>query len=249
MAQEAAVPRGWKAIVQKMIDTSIAAALRAPLGSLAVTGKSGIRVSNGGRLRAEYPDDVGGGAAFYVGDLVDANTGEYVGTGVLVQAPDGTDMMTMRTDVKFGTTMQNIYDSGGRIIFGNDASSGQGIARPWLSGGFSRARYTDMSVTTTSATLETLWDARVTKQSPRLEVCYRATMDTSGTTGETQVFVNGVALAPVTTESFVLATHYVGPAAVAGEHLSDLYIEIKGRRTSATGALRVEPLYWKNKQS
>lgn len=132
MAQEAAVPKGFWARVQKMIDDAIAKSQRAPVGGLAVTGKSGVTIKNGGRFTADYPDDQGGGACVYVGDIYSVVDGSYQGTGLLVQAPDGTDLMVVRTDVGFGSTMHNIYDSGGRIIVGNDAASREGLARPWI---------------------------------------------------------------------------------------------------------------------
>lgn len=202
-----------------------------------------------GQVRMKYPDDLGGGTAVYFGPIYSVADGSYQGTGFLVQAPDGTDLVTFRTDEQFGTTMQNIYDSNGRVIFGNDAASAQGLARPYLPGAFYPTRYADMTVSTPSGTFETLFAATIHKQLPRLAVGVTATMDTTGATGELRVLVNGVQLGTTVSASFVIAGAAFGPVAVAGAHMATLQVEIQGRRTSASGALRIMPNYLVGMQS
>lgn len=250
MAQEAAVPAGLWERVRKIAAEEVARFARSGfLRNARISGGAGLTVADGGKFRALYPDELGGETAFYVGDIYGAESRDYLGTGVLIQAPDGTDLAVFRTDSHFGTTMQNIYDSGGRIIFGNDAASGQGLARPYLSGGFARARYADWGVSTTSSTFETLFEQRIWKQHPRLEVAVRASMDTTDTTGEVRVLVNGVQLGATTSEGYATTYRYFGPEPIAGAHMETVIVEIQGRRTSATGALRVESRYWVGRQS
>jgi hypothetical protein len=218
-------------------------------GSGMTIGGGGSLVVDGGEFVAKYPAAEGGGAAVNVGPQYATDTGQYLGTGMLVQAPDGTDMIVARRDIGFNNTRVDIYDSGNRVIVGNDASSGQGLARPYLPGVFHRTRYADLSVATTSATFETLWAAEIHKQHPRMEIGYRGTMDTAGTTGEVQILVNGVAFGTPVSHSFLLLSQTMGPFNVLGGHMDVLTVEIQGRRTSATGALRVEPRFLAMRQS
>jgi hypothetical protein len=40
-----------------------------------------------------------------------------------------------------------------------------------------------------------------------------------------------------------VTAYLAGPATVTGAHESTLLVEIQGRRTSATGTLKIEPMY------
>ncbi|RBY82687.1 hypothetical protein DQ240_18510 [Blastococcus sp. TF02A-26] len=233
-----------------MIDDAIAGFARSGfLRNASITGGAGLTIKDGGRLALETASGV---VLFEIGPVGPAMPDGTIQQGLVIRRADGTPALAMfDANTSDGVLRQaaNWYDRGGNVVLADDTDSGQGIARPWLSGAFSRTRFADMSVTTTSSTFETLWDTTITKQQPRLQVGYRATMDTSGTTGETRVLVNDVQIGPVATEGFVVASRYVGPAAVAGAHMSDLTIKIQGRRTSGSGALRVEPLGWRTQQA
>ena len=246
MTQEAGVPRDLWGKIQKRIDESVAKLARSGMLRNASITDGNLTVK-GGSFRAQYPENLGGGNSVYIGDIYGG--GGYAGTGMLVQAPDGTDMILARQDAQFGNTRVDLYDSGNRVIVGNDASSGMGLARPYLPSTFYRKRYQDMTISTTSATFETLFEAQIHKQHPRYEVGCRATMDTSGTTGEVQVLINGVALGSTQAQSFLIKPNVFGPANVAGSHMSTLTVEIQGRVTSGSGALRVEPQYLIGRQS
>ena len=151
MTQEAGVPADFWGRIQKMIDDAVAKLARSGmLRNASITGGA-LTIKEGGTLRVLYPATLGGGPGVFFGDIVGAITGNYLGTGMLIQAPDGTDMAVFRTDATLGTTMSNIYDSGDRIIFGNDAASGQGLARPYVGGAFAAHRFTDFRFSTTSA--------------------------------------------------------------------------------------------------
>lgn len=248
MTAEAQLPRGWRGLVQKMIDDSIARFARSGfLRNASVTGGAGLTVADGGAWRLTAAD---GTEIFYVGPVDPPMPDGSPQPGVIVRRGDGT-VVLMLYDVDPTVFQQalNWYDRGGNVVLADDTASGQGLARPYIPGGFHRTRFADFTVTSTSATFETLWDARLPKQHPRLEVGYRASMDTAATTGEVRVLVNGVQLGATTAEAFLVATRFIGPAAVAGNHLDTLLVEIQGRRTSAGGALRVEPLYVRGVQS
>lgn len=241
MAQEAAVPAGLWGRIQKMIDDSIARYARSgALQNSAITGGAGLTIRDGGVLRAQYPSDKGGGDAVYVGPLYSATDGSYVGTGFLVQDTNGNDLATFRTDVGYGSTMQNIYDSGQRIIFGNDAASGQGLARPYIPGVLYPARYQDMTVGTNATTWDTLWQGTHYKQHPRLTVGVSATMDTSGAAGQLRVLVNGVQLDTTKSVAFQIQ-NYSFTGAVAGEHESSLLVQVQAQVVSGGGSCKAVP--------
>lgn len=196
---------------------------------------------------------VNGVTQFYLGP-----SGAVLGDGSVqqilsVRRADGTRVLLLwdAFPAADGTLNQALswIDRGGNIVISDDTDSGQGIARPYLPAAFYRKRYADLTVSTTSTTFETLWEARIYKQQPRLEVGARATMETSGDTGETRVLVNGVQLGATAAQTFLVLAHSFGPAAVAGAHMEALTVQIQGRVTSATGTLRVEPWFVTGQQS
>lgn len=248
MGIEAGTPPGLMEKIRQIAAEEVAKFIRSGFMRNASIGEGGSFTLKGGQIRAEYPQSEGGGLAGFFGRIVSALDGTYLGTGWLIQAPDGTDMFTARSDAASGATWVNLYDSHGTIIVGNDTYSGQGLARPFVGGGFARARFTDWSVSTTSATFETLYSTLVYKQHPRLEVSVRASMDTAATTGEVRVLVDGVQLGATSSEGFVLSTRYF-TGAIAGSHMEPVLVEIQGRVAGGAGALRVESRYWMGKQS
>ncbi|TFV83165.1 hypothetical protein [Blastococcus sp. CT_GayMR16] len=229
------------------LETSLRAAFTT------ISGGKGLVVTAGSKMRVEHPN----GSTMVHSGLYDYNHGFDLPDGSyqpmhLLYRADGTLALAMYDPLPGSGGFQQflaMFDRAGNVTISDDTDSGQGLARPWLAGGFARARYVDMSVSTTSPAWETLWDASLDKQQPKLIVGYRATMDTAGTSGETQVLVNDVPLGPVTAEGFTIATRFVGPGPVAGVHTSTLNVKVQGRRTSAGGGLRVEPLGWWGRQS
>jgi hypothetical protein len=247
MAQEAAVPASFWGRVQKMIDDSIAKYARSgALRNASITGGAGLTVGAGGKLVVQHP---AGNTLMLMGAYDGSHTfdmpdGSRQPMALLYRA-DGSLALGMY-DPNTADGLQQflaLYDRAGNIIMSDDTSSGQGLARPYIPATFNRTRYADFAVSTTSTVFETLWDAQMYKQHPQLVVRVRASMDTSGTTGELRVMVNGVQLGTTASQSFAVASNAFGPAAVAGAHESLLKVEIQGRITSASGALKVEPLY------
>jgi hypothetical protein len=252
---ESAVPADWMDRVQKLVDDRVSAAIAGILRNARITGGQGLTVGGGGtftvaggRFRVQYPDNLGGGEAVYSGDIYSG--GVYVGTGFLVQAPDGTDMILARQDLGGGHRVE-LYDSGNRIIVGNDATSGQGLARPYLDSAPRLTRYVDWP-TFTLATIdvwETVHSWSHVKQHPRLEACVYASMDTAATAGEMRIMVDGIQLGSTAALAFAQGPNFFGPANVAGAHMAVLDVQVQIRRTTATGAVRLTPAYCRGKQS
>lgn len=252
MAQEAAVPLSTvKELARQIAREEVGRFARSGfLRNASISGGAGLRIIDGGKLALIAEN---GTVLFYIGPVSPSLPDGSPQPGWEVRRADGTLAFGMRDAFPDadGTLNQALtwYDRAGNAVIADDTDSGQGIARPWLTGGFYRARYADMGVSTTSSTFETLWEARLDKQQPQLIVGYKATMDTTETAGETRVLVNDAPLGPVTAESFAIVTRMVGPAPVAGAHMDTLTVKIQGRRTSATGALRVEPAGWWGRQT
>jgi hypothetical protein len=250
MGLDAALPPGLPERIRKMIRDEVGRLLRSDLLRSASIGEGGLTIK-GGFLRA-LPLDEAAAVSFYVGRIVSAVDGSYQGTGVLLQQPDGTDIAVIRTaegDFGPGKSIVSLRDSGERVVFATDAASGQGMARPYVPGGFYRQRSADWSVSTTAGAFEGLWKAEMPKQQPRLRVATQAATTASDTTGEIRVMVNGVQMGAVAAIGSGPTISAYGPEAVAGDHMSTLTVEIQGRRTAGTGSLRVEPLRLEGRQS
>lgn len=251
MGVDAGTPPGLAERIRQIAATEVAKFMRSGfLRNASIT--DGFFTIKGGAFRL-LSKATGGVEQFYLGPV-----GDVLGNGERqqfwrVRRADGTTVLRLWDAFPGadGTLNQALSwaDRTGNVVFADDTDSGQGLARPWLSGGFARVRYGDMTVSTSAADWETLFEARVDKQQPRLMVGYRASMDADGATGETRVLVNDVQLGPTAAEAFVLATRFIGPEPVAGAHMDQLTVKIQARRTSATGGLRVEPIGWWGRQT
>lgn len=244
MTQEAGTPAGFWDRVEQIAKKVVNDYVRAGLLNSASISSGGLTIK-GGALKVLY---AAGDLAVYFGGL--ASGGSYVGTGLLIQEPNGTDIASFSYNENTGTHTANLHDSQNNVIVGNDSVSGQGLARPYVPmGGWARARYADWSISTTSATFETLWRGEIFKQHPRMSVATLASMDTSGSTGEVRVLVDSVQMGTTQSIGFAQTTSLIGPATVAGVHMKVLAVEIQGRVATGAGALRVEPLHCLGRQS
>jgi hypothetical protein len=214
---------------------NLESALRAAFTTISEGGTLTIK---GGRLRVLYPADQGGGDGVYFGDLYAA--GEYVGTGLLVQAPDGGDIATFRSDAASGIPLAVIRDGQQNAVFFTDTGTGVGLGRPYLPFVFYGARFSGDPSLTTSSTFETLWQAFTYKQHAAVYVA-AASMADAGVAGEVRVLVNGVQLGSTQSVSSTAAAHAFGVAAVAGANMASLQVQIQARVTSGAGSLRVFP--------
>jgi hypothetical protein len=235
----APVPPDFFDKLRAMVRKEVADAMRSgPTRNMSITG--GNLTVQGGAVRVFHPAQTGGDTAIYFGDLTNSDTGEYTGTGLLIQDTTGTDMVSARTDAATGTSRVALR-TGDIVAVSTDVAGG--MAYPMVGGPFARARYADMTVSTASPAFETLWRASVFRQQPQLMVGYDATMDTGATTGEVRVLVDGVLLGEVQEHTFALGTRTIlgTPTTPLRQWMT---VEVQGRRTTAAGALRVEPLYW-----
>lgn len=124
-----------------------------------------------------------------------------------------------------------LTDNGGSIVASDDAVSGQGLARPYLT---LPHKATDWNVLpkTTSATFTTLDEIRHVKQHPKVNMAIRIGAAV-GSTGEWRILQDGVvkasgSIAAVLTVAFATFE-------VAGSHMSPLSIDVQARVTSGGG--------------
>jgi hypothetical protein len=134
-----------------------------------------------------------------------------------------------------------LWDRAGNIIVSDDATSGQGLARPWLPVLFGPSAMPAGAPSTTSATFDTLWRTLQDKQHPRLKVVYMVQAD-ADTAGEVQLWDG-----PTATELDLQvieagAYRYVYPprVSVPGGFSADMDVQVRARRTAGTGVLRVQ---------
>lgn len=134
-----------------------------------------------------------------------------------------------------------LWDRSGNIIAGDDTTSGQGLARPWLPVPFYDYP-AEPTQTTTSTSFTTLQRAAAyPKQLPQITV--GVVVETSaGTTGEVRLFdtthgavVGSVLSIPANT----FAGYNIGPAPIGGNHMDGLDLDIQARRTGGTGTVGV----------
>lgn len=244
MTQEAGVPQDFWGRIERMIENSVAKLARSGMLRNSSISGGGLTIKDGGSLQVLYPTDMGGKIGVFFGKTNSAITGEYVGTGFTVQNTDGKDIATFRSDVTSGNPVAVIRDAQENPVFSTNQNDGVGLLRPYLNNTAIPARYVDWTVSTTSATFETLFTAYGHKQHTGLLGMMNAAMDTAGTTGETRVMVNGVQVGSTVSHAFSTSTFYYGPGPVPGAWDDWLTIEFQGRRTSATGALRVGGAQW-----
>lgn len=248
MTTDAATPAGFWERVEQVAERVVAKYARSGASRNTSIGEGGTFTLRGGIFRLIY----GAINLFYVGPISPSLPDGTPQQGITWRRADGS--LALQTRDAFpgsdGTLNQALtwYDRAGNAVFADDTDSGQGIARPSLGGVFAATQFADFRFSTTSATFVTLSDQWVTKQQPRLLVGVRASMDTAATTGELKVLVDGVQLDSTAPIAFAVGVNTF-LAYVAGSHMAEMHVEIQGRVTSGSGALRVEPLYWKGRQS
>lgn len=221
---------------QKVTDAQRSSTAR----QLTVSGGAGITINDLGALRLVDND---GQTIFYVGPLGETRPDGEPQPGIAFFRDDGSFAFALYdNDIASGGYQQfwSFWDRQVNIVMSDDADSGQGLARPYIPGGFYRDRFADW-LGVAGTTFETVYKATIFKQHPKLVVGHRSSMDTGGATGEIRVLVNGSLFGTVQSIGFGLGSALVGPLAVPGGHMSAVTVEIQARRTAGTGSARVEP--------
>lgn len=244
MTQEAAVPAGFLEQMRRVAREEAAAAFRSAALRNATISEGGTLTIKGGRLRVQYPAAKGGGDGVFFGNIYNEDDAtEYIGTGLLIEGPNGEDIAQFRSDESSGGNLVSLRDQVGNVTH-TTFGAPDGLNRPYFHGGFTPERFADFGAATTSATFETLYRANCYRQHPEMFVRTRASAEVSDTAGELRVLVNGGQLGAAQSVGFAVSTFDFGSAPVGAAHMEWLTIEIQARRTAGTGAVRVAPGLW-----
>lgn len=207
-------------------------------------GSGGLKITDGGRFSMDTPS---GTRMVDIGVITNPAYNHTDGSqqqAQLFRREDGTPFLECFAspgdpDHQFWS----LWDSSSHIVAGDDATSGEGLARPYLplqlwpayAGGWAASW---PSVNTTA--MQSLFTGRFYKQQPRLVVLAQASMDTAGATGSLQLKINGVYQDVPQSVDFGVSTYTFGPFPLAdfGGHMSQIEVSIDGRRDTGTGAIR-----------
>jgi hypothetical protein len=208
----------------------------------ATVGAGGLGIAEGGRFFMRTPDGV------RMVDTGAINNGAY-------NNPDGSQQLANFLKRQNGqlalsvfaspgsgaTQFWALWDDAGNIIVSDDAVTGQGLGRPYMPVEMWPAFEAgwDYWPRTVSATMQELWGGQIYSQQPRIAVVVRASTDTSGTTGQLQLTINGVAQGSAQNVAFSVGLISLGPFSLADfGHMDQVAIAVTGKRTAGTGALR-----------
>jgi hypothetical protein len=238
----------WK----RKVDTQLRQALsRAATRPQAAVSSGGIDISGDGALRV-----VGsGGISMVSGDGVEIFS--VKGWTGVYNEPDGEPqpMMIMRradgsTAFLLGDPLPNIdgyqqfwalFDRTGTIIFGDDTTSGRGLARPYMGFSVLNENGTDYVTPTSTTSFATVHTIAGYIQNPRMMVPVTATA-TAGGPGEIQIIytatgevVAGPTSIPVSSSISPFYNFLVPDSAGLFTHQ---YFEVQTRRVSGTGNIQ-----------
>lgn len=244
MGIDAGTPPGLWERVRKIAADEVAKFMRSGfLRNASITG-GGLTIRGGGSLKVMHPESRGGGLGVYFGDTVSAITGNYQGTGLLVQDPAGLDIATFRSDENSGIPLAILWDGQQNNVVLTDNVTGQGLARPYIGGTGQPARYDDWTVQTSSTEFETVFTADGYHQHSGMLAWARCSTTAAGTTGEMRVMVDGQQLGDVAPVAFSIGRKLFGPATLDLPYSSFVTVEWQARVIDGAGALRVGTAGW-----
>lgn len=210
------------------------------VGNSTISGGRRLVVADGGGIRLEAAD----GTVIF--EML-SSTGNPEPDGdpqpmVLMRRADGTVALSLEDplpNLDGYRQILRLWDRSGNEIFAEDATGGEGLARPYLTTPLFPARYTDWQATT-SATFETVWHGYISKHNPRIWLDVRHTSDEPATSGTLRVLADGSVLGGSKSVGFVISQHIVDEV-LPGTYAASVYVEIQARRDAGTGNIRCAP--------
>lgn len=133
-----------------------------------------------------------------------------------------------------------LYDNQENIIFSDDGVTNQGIGRPFMPIPFTEHSNTVPVLTTTSGTFTAVQTGRYQKQHPKVQVDVLVRSSDGSTTGEVRLWNgtrNELVAGPNTITAGLYGLSTLGPAAVNGNHMDTMELEIHIRRTAGAGTI------------
>jgi len=208
----------------------------------ASVGEGGLSIRDGGRFTMATPTGV---RMIDVGAITDPTFNHADGSeqqAMFFRREDGSNFLVCYAYPPSGSETQawKFVDRSGNVVVAEDTNSARGLARPYLpipmgpdfEGGW------DYWPRATGTTTTILWSGRFYKQTPNLAVVVQASMDTSGANGTLDMTVQGTVQGAAQNVGFSAGYLSFTANVAAYDHMQQIDVAIRGRRTSGTGALR-----------
>lgn len=197
-----------------------------------VIPEGGVRIINDGELIVETDS---GAQMFYLGPLV---AGGVPFRGVMLQRENGTKMFV--NGVSGGDPNKIFFawiDNAGNTLFSDDAASGTGIARPWLSMPSVPVLNTAIPVTTSGTFASVYSTGWILKMQPNVEV-QALLYSTGGGVGEARYTINGSQVGSTVAINngdftWTSLTSLTSP----GNIFTYIRVELQVRRTNGAGSV------------
>ena len=221
-------------------------------GGLTVKSGGGITITDGGTFQLRAAD---GTVIFEV--ISNANNPDPSGNPqptIRIKRADGTAAFILEDPLPTVDGYRQIlrmFDRAGNEILSEDATSGKGLANPWLSIPMFPSRYTDWPKSTSPTFEETMRNV-VPLKNPTMTLGASYTSDAPDTTGECRFKVGGTVVGITQAFGFgigttLLADHAPLPAGLA---IADLaWVSLEVRRTAGTGNVMAAPYLATGSQS
>lgn len=187
-------------------------------------GRAGITVSGGGSLRVL--DDAGNVIA-YIGGFADGSFGAEISRA------DGSVAFEANQD------FVALRDQSGAIIVSDDATSGKGLATPYIGGAVWIPTNVALWPATTNGTFTGIANALYMAQNPKLQWSIQHGAD-AGTAGQVRLIVNGTQVGTTqnVSSSFAFWTQFGVDLPAGIELFSSLVdVSVEAKRTSGTGKI------------
>ena len=135
-----------------------------------------------------------------------------------------------------------LWDRAGNVIMGDDTTSGQGLARPYVPIPFYPYPAAPIQTTTSGSFTTLMRAAAAFHQHPRVQVGVLV-QSSASTTGEVRLYdsTNGVQVGPtLTIPGGDFSNYMLGPAALGGNHMDTLDLDVQARRLTGAGTIGVQ---------
>lgn len=224
-------------------------------GNLEVADGGNVHIDNGGAIELAGGGSVNvfdGGNVQVIGGVVEvfdsngtniAQLGRFTdgAEGVALSRPDGTYALYVADG------FASIMDRTGNIVISDDASSGQGIATPYIPLGTWNSVLAPPRAEnfTTSSAFVTVETCSGYKQHPRLMIQVLVQCSNATTAGEVRIIdVNGVILGGTqTVPAGEYAYHQWIQAPLPGQHTAQQVLNLQVRRTVGAGSIGARGIY------
>jgi hypothetical protein len=198
-----------------------------------------VTVGQGGTFKV---NDVDGSPLLYVGQISPNHPDGSAQRGLIVWREDGTQVLTVFTS---DTNPQHlsIADVLGNVLIGDDALTGQGLARPYLSSDGWFGAVEQPTATTTSGVFSTVAHLPWIKQHPRVQAFYLVRCSDGSTSGEIRLVDDvGTQIGPTVVVGLGGFTYGSVVGSLNGTHEQQLYLHWQARTTAGSGTIGVKGL-------